>query len=502
MYTDSQGFVWAGFYGEGVIRINPGSGSIKYFNKELRNGSVLNITGKNGKVWLATLGGATEIDIEKNFLIKNYSHSEGLSTDYIYQIFVDSKDRVWFATDRNGIDMWDAEGFHHYKENMTAKVIYGFAEDGQHKIWANVQGSGLFVFDEKKFQSFEYQNRLHNSNINALISDPSGQLVAAHDLGVDIFDAAKNKFSYYDEVAGLANKITNLNAVARDEHGGIFIGTDRGLIIYHSSSDVRQELPKPLIAQLNVNDHLFAWQKADQLSYDQNNLKIDFLGFWYQNPTALSFAYQLENYDPDWIDTRDNSATYSRLPPGEYSFKLKVSDSNDFSRSMEAKVRFTIWPPFWRTNLFYAIAILALAVSGYLFVHLREKKLLRDKRELEAKVHERTEEIQHKSEEIKSQAEEIKGINENLEALVKERTSELEQKNKALEEYAFINAHQLRAPVASILGLIHLMEKLELKEDEKVYLEHLQQSAKKLDDVVSSITEAIERGDFIKPRQF
>jgi len=82
---------------------------------------------------------------------------------------------------------------------------------------------------------------------------------------------------------------------------------------------------------------------------------------------------------------------------------------------------------------------------------------------------------------------------------VKERTSELERKNKALEEYAFINAHELRGPVASILGLVHLMQKLKLSEDEKIYLEHLQQSAKKLDAVVGSITEAIERGDFTKP---
>ncbi len=87
------------------------------------------------------------------------------------------------------------------------------------------------------------------------------------------------------------------------------------------------------------------------------------------------------------------------------------------------------------------------------------------------------------------------GFNENLEMLVKERTKQLESKNKALEEYAFINAHELRAPVASILGLINLMRTMELNEDEKVYLEHLQRSADKLDDVVNSITRAIEKGD-------
>jgi light-regulated signal transduction histidine kinase (bacteriophytochrome) len=127
---------------------------------------------------------------------------------------------------------------------------------------------------------------------------------------------------------------------------------------------------------------------------------------------------------------------------------------------------------------------------------------LEDKLVLEARVEERTKEIQQKTEEIQAQneeimaqAEDIQGINENLEMLVKQRTAELEKKNKALEEYAFINAHKLRSPVASILGLVNLLAKSDQREDTKVIREHLQQSADKLDDVVRSITKAIEKAD-------
>ncbi|MCU0420800.1 MAG: hypothetical protein MUC38_14190 [Cyclobacteriaceae bacterium] len=56
--------------------------------------------------------------------------------------------------------------------------------------------------------------------------------------------------------------------------------------------------------------------------------------------------------------------------------------------------------------------------------------------------------------ELRVQAEQIKQINEHLEALVRARPDDLPKKNKALEEYTFINAHRLRAPVASILGCI------------------------------------------------
>ena len=102
------------------------------------------------------------------------------------------------------------------------------------------------------------------------------------------------------------------------------------------------------------------------------------------------------------------------------------------------------------------------------------------------------------NEQIQAQAEEIKGINDNLELLVKERTEELEKKNSALEEYAFINAHKLRGPVASILGLIHLMNKIDMDDDaRKVLYHHLRDSTEKLDAIVNSITRAIEKGEKI-----
>ncbi|MBS1682530.1 MAG: hypothetical protein JST48_12525 [Bacteroidetes bacterium] len=495
LYTDEGGFVWAGLYGEGVLRIDPNNGSLKLFSKELRNGSVLNISGKGKNIWLATLGGAVQINTNENFSIKNFSAQNGLSTDYIYQVFVDSKDRVWFATDRSGVDMLDANGFHHFTENLDNNVIFGLAEDAQHRIWANTQGAGLFVFDGKQFHPFADQQRLHSSTINVFSIDSKNRMIAAHEQGIDFFDTDKKSFHFLDEQYEMRHGVANLNAVAKGKGGEIYIGTNKGILIYNVLK-ATQELPQPWINSIKVNDRTIDLSQNDRLKYDENNIKIDFTGFWYQNTEALNFSYQMENYDNDRIITRDRSVSYSKLLPGEYTFTLRASDTNVFTGYTETKINFVIRPPFWRTNLFYILITVAVALSAYFFVFLRQRQLIADKKKLEAKVRERTHEIEMKTHEIQAQAEEIKGINENLEALVHERTRELEHKNKALEEYAFINAHQLRAPVASILGLINLMQKLELKEDERVYLEHLKESAKKLDTVVTSITEAIERGDF------
>jgi len=139
--------------------------------------------------------------------------------------------------------------------------------------------------------------------------------------------------------------------------------------------------------------------------------------------------------------------------------------------------------------------VLLLVVSIFMCVLIRTRYDLTVK-EIKARLalQESNEEIQAQNEEIISQGEEIRVINENLEKIVLERTTELEKKNKALEEYAFINAHKLRSPVASILGLINLLTKTALDEEAKGIMSHLQDSTGKLDEIVSSITKAIEKG--------
>ncbi len=89
--------------------------------------------------------------------------------------------------------------------------------------------------------------------------------------------------------------------------------------------------------------------------------------------------------------------------------------------------------------------------------------------------------------------EEIITINENLEKLIRERTFALEKQNQQLIQYAFINAHKLRAPVARILGLANLAATISPDERQKI-LDLLKESAFELDEVTRSITEIVQNG--------
>ncbi len=62
----------------------------------------------------------------------------------------------------------------------------------------------------------------------------------------------------------------------------------------------------------------------------------------------------------------------------------------------------------------------------------------------------------------------------------------LEVKNKTLEEYAFIISHNIRRPLANILGLTELLNTSETKESStNEVITKLKQSAEELDDLVN-----------------
>lgn len=102
-------------------------------------------------------------------------------------------------------------------------------------------------------------------------------------------------------------------------------------------------------------------------------------------------------------------------------------------------------------------------------------------------------EIETINEELQKSNDEVKSINLNLEDHVKERTRHLELQNKQLSEYSYINAHLLRGPLCSILGLVHLLDRNN-SNDLDLILFHMKKSSKDLNAVVDKISKAIQKG--------
>lgn len=68
-------------------------------------------------------------------------------------------------------------------------------------------------------------------------------------------------------------------------------------------------------------------------------------------------------------------------------------------------------------------------------------------------------------------------------------TEALRKQNEDLHQFSYITSHNLRGPIASILGLVNLLSNTSGIEDAKVLLEHLKKSADNLDAVIKDLNE-------------
>jgi len=146
--------------------------------------------------------------------------------------------------------------------------------------------------------------------------------------------------------------------------------------------------------------------------------------------------------------------------------------------------------------LLLAISI-GLVIAGVLsWVLLRQRKQIL---EVNSLLKDRSTEIGIQKEEIESQAQKLKKLNNQLQDMnrsledrIEERTHLLRKQNEKLAEYAHANAHHLRAPIVSILGLLNLIEKIDLHEEDQILIRHLQKCGRDLDRITREISKNLE----------
>jgi signal transduction histidine kinase len=143
----------------------------------------------------------------------------------------------------------------------------------------------------------------------------------------------------------------------------------------------------------------------------------------------------------------------------------------------------------------------ALVVSFYLMQFEIRKTLEHSNENLSDEVEKRTIDLQDANnellslnEELKSSNESIKELNENLELMVKERTDKINGQLNQLSKYAHMNSHELRAPLARMLGLMQLIKHQAVTADQKPELiDMLYRSSNELDTIVKEMNRLLER---------
>ncbi len=385
LFEDKYGVIWAGTFGSGLIAIDPLSLKTRLYseNDGLLNGNILSIAGKQGKLWLATLGGAFVSENSTggfpnrdNINFINYGEQHFPGNNYIYDVLVDSKDRVWYATDGKGISMLQNGRYTHFNKSngLQSDIIYSIEEDGNGAIWFSSANDGLYCYRNGKISNYKQSAGLSEIQITGLMAYKN-YLLIVHNQGVDLMDINTGNFFYYSESAGLADIKPDLNACDIDPNGIAWIGTQNGLVSIELPDDIVSRQAKVMINKLSVFLGAKNFLGTHTFDHKSNHISFHYSAYRYQSPATVRFQIKLVGYDRDWIETRNNLITYSDLQPGEYTFNVRASLNGNFTLAEIKTYKFVIDKPFWQTYWFIILSVLLVSALIYTFIHMRDKSI-------------------------------------------------------------------------------------------------------------------------------
>ncbi|HYV91738.1 MAG TPA: two-component regulator propeller domain-containing protein [Chitinophagales bacterium] len=385
MYEDPYSNIWIGTFGRGVFYYESKSGVLQNIREAngLANDNVLSIAGKGNDVWFASLGGVSRCKLTGDHsysALQTFTEENGLKENYVYNVFIDSKNRVWFGTDGKGITVYENNAFRNYSKEagLKSNVIYSITEDSHGTIWFSTQDAGIYSFDGKNFHNYSLSEGLSETDISSIKADDNGNIIIVNDHGIDVMQTANHHFLYYGQESDISEIDPNLNASFKDDEGNIWIGTKSGIVKIRMPSKMVDERPFTVLNSVKIFLKDIDEKQKPVFSYKQNHVSFDYAGLYFSNPEKVIYEYKLDGYNQEWIKTHDRFITFPNLRPGAYNFHIRSALSNQFDNATMLSFPFTIKNPFWQEPWFYLFAFIVVVSAVYFFIKIREKNLRRE----------------------------------------------------------------------------------------------------------------------------
>lgn len=239
--------------------------------------------------------------------------------------------------------------------------------------------------------------------------------------------------------------------------------------------------------------------KAEEEAISINALDLLMRIYRYQIDLSKEFKGKdsiIYFYDK-YISIKDsifNEETRSEINKLSIQYELSQKEKDYYKLALEQNILTNEVKTQNRFLIFLSLVIVFAAIFIFMLWKQRnnlikaQKQLRLQKESIENQQHE----ISKKSLELASLNKELYALNQTLEEKIIERGNQLNLRNKQIAQYTYFNSHKLRAPVASVLGLINVLELSKNGQLDHQILEYLKVSANELDLIIHNLKNILE----------
>jgi len=300
------------------------------------------------------------------------------------------------------------------KELQVSKLAYvcRFFDESLGKFWMYANGTGISRYHwnkdnlPEKDLDITTSNGLPNNIVNGMCIDKYNRTWAVTHSGLVLIrldSSGNNQHSVYNIGSTLEIDPTDLEyaSLLTASDGSIWLSKYSEIYRFNPDSILlRSVVPSVCVSSIRVlssSGKLLEkfkslqnfWIEPSQpvLSYNENNLQINFNGISFENYSGLQYSYKLVGLHSNWSQPELNtSITYVKLSPGHYTFSVRAKNTaSDWSKPVSFS--FTIKTPFWET-WWFRLAVILIASAIIVFIFRYRLKQLKTRSEMKNQIRE------------------------------------------------------------------------------------------------------------------
>jgi ligand-binding sensor domain-containing protein/class 3 adenylate cyclase len=386
---DRDSALWVGTDGGGLARLKDGRMTVVGMAQGLSNPRVFCLAeDSRGGLWIGTNGGG--LNLLKDGKITVLTKKDGLSDNYIRALLEDRQGNLWIGTNGGGLNRYRDGKFTVYtiKDGLAGDLVRALYEDREGNLWIGTRDGGLGRYRDGKFSAIRAKDGLFGDIVYQILEDGRRNLWMSCNRGVfrvakqDLDDFAAGKIPAircvaYGKADGMKSPECNGGtqpAGCKSRDGRLWFPTIRGVVTVDPQRMRLNEVPPPVAVEaFRADEKPMALGAGLVVPAGTDRFEFRFTALSLQSPGKVRFRYFLEGHDRKWNELeggRERVASYTNLPPGPYTFRVKACNNDGLWNEEGASLAFRLKPKFRQTPLFYALVILGILLLGGTLTHI------------------------------------------------------------------------------------------------------------------------------------